>query len=146
MNYVVKKIRRKYVIDYMEYDLDGLVIHPKLKGNDYIKVKSAKFYNEDIINKIVNTKFRRKFDSLVKVVVTYLNDDDENDSGDYMILLDEVAKLQATLEIRYKQFMENESYKDYMGKLYFLGINLRNRLARINMMEQMEHQMGGMSR
>jgi hypothetical protein len=146
MNYVVKKIRRKYVIDYMEYDLDGLVIHPKLKGNDYIKVKSAKFYNEDIINKIVNTKFRRKFDSLVKVVVTYLNDDDENDSGDYMILLDEVAKLQATLEIRYKHFMENESYKDYMGKLYFLGINLRNRLARINMMEQMEHQMGGMSR
>lgn len=146
MNYVVKKIRRKYVIDYMEYDLDGLVIHPKLKGNDYIKVKSAKFYNEDIINKIVNTKFRRKFDSLVKVVVTYLNDDDENDSGDYMILLDEVAKLQATLEIRYKQFMENESYKDYMGKLYFLGINLRNRLARINMMEQMEHQMGGLSR
>ncbi len=146
MNYVVKKIRRKYVIDYMEYDLDGLVIHPKLKGNDYIKVKSAKFYNEDIINKIVNTKFRRKFDSLVKVVVTYLNDDDENDSGDYMILLDEVAKLQATLEIRYKHFMEIESYKDYMGKLYFLGINLRNRLARINMMEQMEHQMGGMSR
>ncbi len=146
MNYVVKKIRRKYVIDYMEYDLDGLVIHPKLKGSDYIKVNSAKFYNEDIITKIINTKFRRRFDNLVKVVITYLNDEDETDSGDYMILLDEVAKLQATLEIKYKHFMENEAYKNYMSKLYFLGINLRNKLVRINMMEEPRYQMGGMSR
>ena len=36
MNYVVKKIRRKYLIDYMEYDLEGLVIHPKLKGDNYL--------------------------------------------------------------------------------------------------------------
>ncbi len=146
MNYVVKKIRRKYVIDYMEYDLDGLVIHPKLKGSDYIKVNSAKFYNEDIITKIINTKFRRRFDNLAKVVITYLNDEDETDSGDYMILLDEVAKLQATLEIKYKHFMENEAYKNYMSKLYFLGINLRNKLVRINMMEEPRYQMGGMSR
>ena len=146
MNYVVKKIRRKYVIDYMEYDLEGLVIHPKLKGSDYIKVNSAKFYNEDIITKIINTKFRRRFDNLAKVVITYLNDEDETDSGDYMILLDEVAKLQATLEIRYKRFMENEAYKNYMSKLYFLGINLRNKLVRINMMEEPRYQMGGMSR
>lgn len=146
MNYVVKKIRRKYVIDYMEYDLDGLVIHPKLKGSDYIKVNSAKFYNEDIITKIINTKFRRRFDNLAKVVITYLNDEDETDSGDYMILLDEVAKLQATLEIKYKHFMENEAYKNYMSKLYFLGINLRNKLVRINMMEEPHYQMGGMSR
>lgn len=146
MNYVVKKIRRKYVIDYMEYDLEGLVIHPKLKGSDYIKVNSAKFYNEDIITKIINTKFRRRFDNLVKVVITYLNDEDETDSGDYMILLDEVAKLQATLEIKYKHFMENEAYKNYMSKLYFLGINLRNKLVRINMMEEPRYQMGGMSR
>ena len=146
MKYIVKKIRNKYVIDYMEYDLEGLVIHPKLKGDDYIKVTSAKFYNEDIINRIINTKFRRQFDNLAKVVVTYLTSDEENDSGDFMILLDEVAKLQATLEIRYKRFMENEAYKEYMDKLYFLGINLRNKLARINMIEQLHNQMAGMSR
>ena len=63
-----------------------------------------------------------------------------------MILLDEVAKLQATLEIKYKHFMENEAYKNYMSKLYFLGINLRNKLVRINMMEEPHYQMGGMSR
>ena len=146
MKYIVKKVRKNYVIDYMEYDLEGLVIHPKLKGSDYIKVTSAKFYDEDIINKIINTKFRRQFDNLAKVVVTYLTSNDENDSGDFMILLDEVAKLQATLEIRYKRFMENEAYKEYMDKLYFLGINLRNKLARINMIEQLHNQMAGMSR
>lgn len=146
MKYIVKKVRKNYVIDYMEYDLEGLVIHPKLKGSDYIKVTSAKFYDEDIINKIINTKFRRQFDNLAKVVVTYLTSNDENDSGDFMILLDEVAKLQATLEIRYKKFMENEAYKEYMDKLYFLGINLRNKLARINMIEQLHNQMAGMSR
>ena len=146
MNYVVKKIRRKYVIDYMEYDLEGLTIHPKLKGNDYIKVKKATFYNDDIILKIINTKFKRQFNSLAKVVFSYLSSNDETDAGDYMILLDEVAKLQATLEIRYKRFMENEAYKEYMDKLYFLGVNLRNKLARINLMEQMNVQMGGMSR
>lgn len=146
MNYIVKKVRRKYVIDYMEYDLEGLVIHPKLKGNEYIKVKKATFYDNDIITKIINTKFRKQFNNLANVVVNYLNDDDETDSGDYMILLDEVAKLQATLEIRYKRFMENEAYREYMDKLYFLGINLRNKLARINLMEQFENRMGGMRR
>ena len=136
MNYVVKKIRRKYLIDYMEYDLEGLVIHPKLKGDNYIKVKSAKFYDEEIINKIVRTKFKRQFNNLTNVVFTYLSSDDETDSGDYMILLDEVAKLQATLQIRYQRFMDNEAYREYMDKLYFLGVNLKNKLARINLMEQ----------
>ena len=146
MNYIVKKVKRKFTIDYMEYDLEGLIIHPKLKGSEYIKVKKATFYDDDIITKIINTKFRRQFDNLANVVVNYLSDEDETDSGDYMILLDEVAKLQATLEIRYKRFMENQAYKEYMDKLYFLGINLRNKLARINLMEQFENQMGGMRR
>ncbi len=146
MNYVVKKIRRKYLIDYMEYDLEGLVIHPKLKGDNYIKVKSAKFYDEEIINRIVRTKFKRQFNNLTNVVFTYLSSDDETDSGDYMILLDEVAKLQATLQIRYQRFMDNEAYREYMDKLYFLGVNLKNKLARINLMEQIQNQMGGMTR
>ncbi|MBQ7239973.1 MAG: hypothetical protein IJS56_00890 [Bacilli bacterium] len=146
MNYVVKKIRRKYLINYMEYDLEGLVIHPKLKGDNYIKVKSAKFYDEEIINRIVRTKFKRQFNNLTNVVFTYLSSDDETDSGDYMILLDEVAKLQATLQIRYQRFMDNEAYSEYMDKLYFLGVNLKNKLARINLMDQIQNQMGGMTR
>ena len=63
-----------------------------------------------------------------------------------MILLDEVAKLQATLQIRYQRFMDNEAYREYMDKLYFLGVNLKNKLARINLMEQIQNQMGGMTR
>ena len=42
--------------------------------------------------------------------------------------------------------MDNEAYREYMDKLYFLGVNLRNKLARINLMEQINMQMGGMSR
>lgn len=141
MNYIVERKTTKFDIDYMEYDNDGLVIHPKLKGNTYIHVSSAKFYSDDLINKIIVTKFRRQFNNLAKVVFNYLNaDEDDADSGDYIILLDEVAHMQATMEIRYKRFMENEQYREYMDKLYFLNINLKNKLARINLIAQMNNQ------
>lgn len=141
MNYIVVKNATKYDIDYMEYDNDGLVIHPKLKGNAYVHVSTAKFYNEDLINKIIVTKFRRQFNNLAKVIFNYLNaDEDSADSGDYIILLDEVAHMQATMEIRYKRYMENEQYREYMDKLYFLNINLKNKLARVNYVSQMNNQ------
>ncbi len=144
MSYIVLKNKNVYDINYMEYDLDGMVMHPKLKGSAYIHVSEARFYDQDIIKNICLTKLKKQFGSLVKIVFNYLTQDDETaDGGDYIILLDEVAHLKAQLEIKYKRFLDNEMYREYMDKLYFLDINLKNKLARVNLYSQISEQLGG---
>ena len=49
MNYKVKKTKKKWDIDYYEYDLDGFTFHPnKNSKNNDLQVTSIKIFNEEI--------------------------------------------------------------------------------------------------
>ena len=44
MTYKVKKSKKKWNIDYFEYDLDGFTFHPKHTANNELNISSIKIF------------------------------------------------------------------------------------------------------
>ncbi len=136
MNYKVKKSKKKWDIDYYEYDLDGFLFHPKHTANNDLNITSIKIFNEDMIKNLVTSRISNKFKILYNTIMQTLYDDDSsNDANE--IVLGEIQKFRSALDIRYKKFMKNEEYKQYVDNLYYLDIELRNKIAINNYRKQM---------
>lgn len=133
-NYMVKKDANSGKIVYMEYDLEGYQFQPKNSPDrPYISVNSVTIYKPEMIDNLLSKKFSKKFDRLSQIIMNFLfQDDDDSDEGDFMILLDEVARLKSIVELKYQKFLSNEEYKEYIHKLDFLDTQLRQKIAVVN--------------
>lgn len=133
-NYLVKKDKYTGEIVYMEYDLEGYDFKPKNDASkSYISVNTVTIYKPEMIDHLLARKFQKKFDRLSQIIMNFLyQDDSDDDEGDFMILLDEVARLKSIVDLKYQRFLQVEEYKDYIHKLAFLDNQLREKLAIIN--------------
>lgn len=133
-SYFIKKDKSTGEIIYMEYDLQGYKFNPrKTTDKPYISVKSVTIYKPEMIDHLLARKFQKKFDRLSQIILRFLyQDDDECDEGDFMIILDEIARLRSVVELEYKKYLKNEEYKDYIHKLTFLDNQVRQKLAYIS--------------
>lgn len=141
-SYLIKKDQKTGEIIYMEYDLEGYKFHPKASSDKpYVSVKSVTIYKPEMIDHLLAKKFEKKFDRLSQIILKFLYQDDEDcDEGDFMILLDEVARLRSVVEIKYKKFLGIEEYRDYLTKLTFLDNQVRQKLAIINYKNRLNHE------
>lgn len=142
-SYLVKKDKYTGEIVYMEYDLEGYKFKPKNDGTKpYIKVDSVTIYKPEMIDSLLARKFQKKFERLSEIIMRFLyqEDDEGSDEGDYFILLDEVARLKSIVDLKYKKFLQNEEYKDYMHKLAFLDNQIRQKIAIINYQNRISYE------
>lgn len=140
--YLLKRETTVKDIEYMEYDLDGYKFNPKQKENaPYINVRTVTIYNHKMINYLLTRKFEKKFERLSQIILQFLYQDEEDcDEGDFMILLDEVARLRSVVEIQYKKELEMEEYRDYIDKLAFLDNQVRQKLAMISYRNKLNYE------
>ncbi|MCH5166496.1 MAG: hypothetical protein J1F35_01260 [Erysipelotrichales bacterium] len=141
-SYLIKKDNYTGEIIYMEYDLEGYKFKPKHDDSKpYIKVNSVTIYKPEMIDHLLTKKFEKKFDRLSQIIMNFLYQDDESsDEGDFMILLDEVARLKSVVELKYQRYLQVEEYKDYIHKLAFLDNQLRQKIAIINYKNNLYYQ------
>lgn len=141
-SYFIKKDKSTGEIIYMEYDLQGYKFNPrKTTDKPYISVKSVTIYKPEMIDHLLARKFQKKFDRLSQIILRFLyQDDDECDEGDFMIILDEVARLRSVVELEYKKYLKIEEYKDYVHKLTFLDNQVREKLAYISYRENLNQE------
>ena len=139
MKYIVKKRKKIFTIEYYEYDRNGYSFHPKNKNSKLIKVSNLNIYDSILLDKVLHTKFDRRFNNLARIVLTFLYDEDTNhDEGDIAILLDEVERLKSEMDLEYKKHLTIDEYKDYVEKLYYLDIEVRNKMALLQYFHQQE--------
>jgi len=143
MSYLIKKDKYSGEIIYMEYDIEGYKFKPR---NDlkkpYINVSSVIIYKPEMIDKLLSRKFEKQFNKLSNIIMKYLytDDDGDEDEGDYMIMLDEIARLKALVENKYKRFLSNEEYKDYIHKITFLDNQVRQKVAILNYQKELNYE------
>jgi hypothetical protein len=126
MKFVLEKDKISGIIFYFDYDS---TVYP-LNSSSKNKIT---FYKEELYKPFIDDKFEMQFNNLAKVILNFLyQDDEDSDEGDCMILLDETEKMKSMLENTYKHHMKNEQYKEYVEKLYFLNIELQNKMAMMN--------------
>ena len=138
MDYKVKKSKKKWDIEYYEYDLDGFTFHPnKNSKNNELQISAIKIFNEEMIENLVHNKINDKFKVLYNKIMQTLYDDESSDDSNEVVL-GEIQKFRSALDIRYRKFMKNEEYKLYIDNLYYLDIELRNKIAINNYRRQMQ--------
>ncbi len=142
MSYVLNKNRGIEYIIYMELDLDGYKFQPRYTYDQpYIQVNSVTIYREDMVKNLVTNKFASQFNRLSGIILRFLeSDDDESSDSDCMLLLDDVERLKRAMELNYKKYLENRAYIQYIHDLTILDNELRQKLAYLNEMRQMEYE------
>ena len=143
MKYVVKKRKKAFEIEYYEYDREGYIFNPKNNLKKIIKVSNLNIYDSRILDRVFYTKFDKRFTNLANIILNFLYDEDPNqDEGDMMLLLDEVARLRSQMELEYKKHLTIDEYQDYVEKLYYLDIEVRNKIAMLEYFNRQEYNRG----
>ena len=142
--FVIHKNTSDLEILYMEYDNKAYPINI----NNHV----VNLYDEKYIKKTNNDllPFEYIFNDLATMTFNYLytheDEDEDEDDGAIGILLGEIEKLKARLDIEYKEFMKRQEYYDYLDKLIFLRDELLNRQELIKYKSNLNSIINGKSR
>ena len=94
-----------------------------------------------MIDHLLSKKFEKKFDKLSQIILKFLYQEDEDcDDGDFIVLLDEIARLKSVVELQYRKYLKIDEYNEYIAKLTFLDNQVRQKLAIIQYKNRLEHE------
>ena len=142
MEYLVKRNKGFEQITYMVYDAEGYQFKPE-NTFDYscIRVNTVTFYKPDLVNHLIVKRFKQQFNRLSGIIFRFLESEPDDDSDtDCMLLLDDVERLRRAMELNYQRYLENREYIQYIHELAYLDNQIRQKLAYINQLKQMEYQ------
>lgn len=117
--FVVKKDAKTDVITYMEYEkLKGFNVKPKDNFNfeDMINVNEMIIINPTLIEKLIDKKCKRTLEKLI-MMLSIIDEDDNDDSSNVDIVLDELERFKTLVTNKYEEFMEKEEYKMLLKKI-----------------------------
>lgn len=89
---------------------------PKNKKEIYTKVKTLAIYDEKTINKIASKNLLKKYRKMKLIMQSLFASDDDN-PGDYAMLLDEINYFQGLLEYKYQKLLKKEAYELFIDNL-----------------------------
>ena len=96
----------------------------------YFNIKRVTIYDKKRIEKIVVNKYRIKYSRLSKIIEDLLESDDTSE-GDYMICLDEIAKLKGMLLIKYQRLLKRKTYEVFLQNLLLIEKIVQERLIEL---------------
>ena len=98
----------------------GYTFSPK-KG--YKRVKKITVMDPAILAQILEEKFMKSYNKLIKIIYDLVNSDDTN-SGDILVTYTEIDRLKQILLYKYNKKMHKEFIDKYLKKLYLLELEL----------------------
>lgn len=114
---------------------------PKRQTGTFSSIKKVDVYDKNRVNNIIVTKYTRMYQRLAKIVKSIIESEDATE-GDVMIALDEIAKLQGILTVKYQEFLLKETYDSFLRDLFILEKIMQDKLY--DMRTQEIYRMGGM--
>lgn len=123
MLYLKRKVK-KCKFKEME-ELYGFVVKlSKSKGP--IDVKKITICDSVLINKYAKKQLDKKFSKMYKKIYSFLISDEDSEEG-VKACLGEIEKAKAVLFNKYKEFIKNKLYKEYLAKIVLTENEFRNK-------------------
>lgn len=116
MAYLIKKNHKTDEIIYMEYEMSGYKFTPKNKRKALLDVKEVTIINRDMINNILDIKFKKIYKKLCKHVKLLIESDDASES-DAIKVFGEVELLKGILLNKYQHIIDLKQEKEFLKKL-----------------------------
>lgn len=120
MKYVVDKNNDDVSLVSYKVNMTGLKVHPRnnsssisIKSKEVILVDST--LRSNYIKKVIN----KRIDRVINFMMHILGSDDNNDSDGAMVL-DEVNRLKGIIIKKYREYMNEEEYKNTLNKLMII--------------------------
>lgn len=127
-NYLIVKDKDSKAISYFEYDkINGYNIYPKKTFKDSINVNKMILVNPSMIEKVIDRKFNKRFERLLRFLAIVYEDNDSTGEG-YREALNEIERLRREYINKYKKFMEAEKADLLEKKLGILEQQVRLRI------------------
>ena len=127
-NYLIVKDKDSKTISYFEYDkINGYNIYPKKAFKDSINVNKMILVNPSMIEKVIDRKFNKRFERLLRFLALIYEDNDSTGEG-YREALNEIERLRREYINKYKKFMEAEKAELLEKKLGILEQEVKLRI------------------
>lgn len=135
----MKKIN-KYILNknsiykkYSDLNIDTSYNMNKKKENESIGV--IKFYNNDLIQRVIKKSIDLKFKKLLELIVS-IEESDEDPSSGLLFCLDEVERFKKELMNKYKKFLEKKQIDFLEKKAQIFEKEVKEKLITYSMMRQ----------
>lgn len=138
MKYNLYKKEKKFELIDFPNEVEGLEIKPKIKTEEDMKIKNMVLSEKKFIKTYVIKNINKKFDKIIMLINKMLNSED-NSSSDVGVVLDEVQKIKSTLISKYKQYLTEKQYKDFLTKIIITEEEFKVRYNQKIMFEQIKY-------
>lgn len=133
--YIVNRDAKSKEMTYIEYEQAiGFDVRPKnkIKKNDSIDVTKVVFVSPTLIEKILNKKIDKEYNSILHLVGEILCDeDDSDDTGKMVGVLNKVELFKSIIRKKYSKFMTREQTEKLLNRLNLMGKEVKRRIFEI---------------
>lgn len=110
------------------------------------KIKSSKFYIKEIIildpyiiDQLILTNFNKRYKKILEYYISILQDESDDAEGNFMIALDEVARLRNILIRKYNLIVSKKVEEKMLKKLKILENEMRSKVIDIKIIKEQEN-------
>ena len=104
------------------------------KKPDKDSMGTIKFYDEKLINKVVNRIIDQRFKKILELIVS--TTEDGNCPGSLLLCLNEVEKFKKELINKYEKYLEKKKMERVLKKLEILESEIKNKLTMYAMLQK----------
>ncbi len=138
---------RRYFI-HKEGNTNELVFldYSKLKGFDFKPQNNIKYdgiivnkmviIKSSMIEKILKRKIKRKLELYLKLIINYLNSDDDDSSDILREALNDLTRYKSIIDKKYKKYLDEKYLKILLRKISLLEYEIKSKI--INIENEME--------
>jgi len=133
-SFVLKKINSDNNLEYFDYNNKGLVYKVKNEG----ALKEIIIYNPMIIDSLISHSFNKRYKKILEFFWETIQDENDDNEGNIIIVLDEIAKLRNILLKRYNNLLNQEKLNSFLKHLKLLENEVRAKIVNIRLIKEQE--------
>lgn len=135
---------KSFVIHEIKKDLELEKII-SIKGGFKYRVKSSNLdvkeiiiLNPIIIDQLILNNFNRRYKKILEYYIAFLQDEEGDNEGNFMIVLDEIARLRSILIKKYNMVVSKKTEEKMLKKLKILENEIRMKIIDYKLIKERE--------
>ena len=131
--YVCQKNDDKEVIYIDSTKISGFKVRTKNNIKyEGIKVDNVLLVKPHLIESVIKKKIIHQINDYLNFLVFILNDEDETDSSDVALVLEDVVRYRDKIIEKYSKYLKVQDIKKLMNKMIFVESELREKLETLS--------------
>lgn len=136
-SFVIKKLDSELEIVSMDYNFQGFVYKTR-KSPKYLDITEVIIVNPEIISSLICYNFNKKYKKIIELYLNTIDNSDDTAEGNFLLALDEVARLKNIIINKYCQFLKKKEQENFLKRLKILENEIRVKIIDIKIIKERE--------